>query len=53
LAEIFKAILDLAPAPTLRLNPDLPPDLQRIIDKSLEKDRNLRYSQLPRILRWL
>jgi serine/threonine protein kinase len=42
-AEIFKAILDLAPAPTLRLNPDLPPDLQRVIDKALEKDRNLRY----------
>jgi serine/threonine protein kinase/Tfp pilus assembly protein PilF len=42
-AEIFKSILDAAPAPALRLNPDLPPDLQRIIDKALEKDRNLRY----------
>jgi serine/threonine protein kinase/Tfp pilus assembly protein PilF len=42
-AEIFKAILDAAPPPALRLNPDLPVDLQRIIDKALEKDRNLRY----------
>jgi eukaryotic-like serine/threonine-protein kinase len=42
-AEIFKAILDAAPPPALRLNPDLPADLQRIIDKALEKDRNLRY----------
>jgi eukaryotic-like serine/threonine-protein kinase len=42
-AEIFNAILNGAPAPALRLNPDLPPDLQRVIDKALEKDRNLRY----------
>jgi eukaryotic-like serine/threonine-protein kinase len=42
-AEIFKAILDAAPTPALRLNPDMPADLERIIDKSLEKDRNLRY----------
>src|ERR1700686_753917 len=42
-AEIFKAILDAAPAPALRLNPDMPADLGRIINKSLEKDRNLRY----------
>jgi eukaryotic-like serine/threonine-protein kinase len=42
-AEIFKSILDAAPAPALRLNPDMPTELQRIIDKSLEKDRNLRY----------
>ena len=42
-AEIFKAILDEAPTPALRLNPNLPPDLERIINKALEKDRNLRY----------
>jgi serine/threonine protein kinase/tetratricopeptide (TPR) repeat protein len=42
-AEIFKSILDAAPAPALRLNPDLPVELERIINKALEKDRNLRY----------
>ena len=42
-AELFRAILDAVPAPTLRLNPDLPGELDRIIGKSLEKDRNLRY----------
>jgi serine/threonine protein kinase/tetratricopeptide (TPR) repeat protein len=42
-AEIFKSILDAAPAPALRLNPDIPPELDRIINKALEKDRNLRY----------
>jgi serine/threonine protein kinase/tetratricopeptide (TPR) repeat protein len=42
-AVIFKAILDSNPLPASRLNPDLPPDLDRIIDKALEKDRNLRY----------
>ncbi len=42
-AEIFKAILDLSPAPMLRLNPDAPAELDRIVNKALEKDRNLRY----------
>lgn len=42
-AEIFKAILDSAPPPPLRLNPGLPPKFEEIIDKALEKDRELRY----------
>jgi eukaryotic-like serine/threonine-protein kinase len=42
-ALIFKAILDTAPVAGVRLNPDLPAELERIINKALEKDRNLRY----------
>jgi serine/threonine protein kinase len=40
---IFREILDSSPAPAIRLNPDLPLELERIINKMLEKDRNLRY----------
>jgi eukaryotic-like serine/threonine-protein kinase len=40
---IFKAILDSMPTAALRLNPSLPDGLQRINEKCLEKDRNLRY----------
>jgi len=43
-ATIFEAILNRAPAPAMRLNPDLPPKLEDIINKALEKDRNLRYT---------
>src|ERR1700688_1454320 len=42
-AEVFKAILDAVPAPAVRLNPAVPAELERIINKALEKDRNLRY----------
>ncbi|MFI5059071.1 MAG: protein kinase [Candidatus Acidiferrales bacterium] len=42
-AMIFKAILDSDPTPPIRLNPDLPPKMEDIISKALEKDRNLRY----------
>jgi len=40
---IFDSILNRAPAPALRLNPDTPPKVEEIVCKCLEKDRNLRY----------
>ncbi len=42
-AVIFHAILSRAPTPPVRLNPDLPLKLEEIINKLLEKDRDLRY----------
>jgi tetratricopeptide (TPR) repeat protein/predicted Ser/Thr protein kinase len=42
-AVIHDAILNRAPVPVTQLNPEVPPKLQEVIDKALEKDRKLRY----------
>jgi len=42
-AVIFNAILERAPTPPLRLNPEISAELERIINRALEKDRDLRY----------
>ena len=46
---ILDGILNRAPVAAVRLNPDLPPKLEDIIDKALEKDRNLRYQAAAEI----
>ena len=40
---IFEAILNRVPVPPVRLNPSLPPKFEDIINRALEKDRDLRY----------
>ena len=42
-AAIFGAILNRNPVAPLRLNPEMPLELERIVNKALDKDRNLRY----------
>ena len=42
-AVIFNSILERAPTSAIRLNPDMPSELERIINRALEKDRELRY----------
>jgi len=46
---LFESILNRVPVPPVRLNPDVPPDLERVITKCLEKDRNLRYQHVSDI----
>ena len=48
-AVIFEAILNRDPVPASQLNPALPLDFGRILDKALEKDRNLRYQTATEI----
>jgi serine/threonine protein kinase len=42
-AVVFDGILNRMPPPALQVNPDLPPELDRILGKALEKERELRY----------
>jgi serine/threonine protein kinase len=48
-AVIFDAILNRAPLQPLRLNPNLPTKLEEVVDKALEKDRDMRYQHASEI----
>ena len=47
--ELYDSILNRTPVPPVRLNPEIPPKLEDIITKSLEKDRNLRYQHASEV----
>jgi tetratricopeptide (TPR) repeat protein len=49
LGVIAQAILDRAPVAPVRLNPDLPPKLEEVVNKALEKDKKLRYQSAAEI----
>jgi eukaryotic-like serine/threonine-protein kinase len=48
-AIVFEAILSRAPVSAVRLNPDVPAELEHIINRALEKDRNLRYQHASEV----